>query len=162
MKVSLDKRQKHHVIRFWHAIHDDEIQRLFPSSIHSLDEALSMFEASERDMTNSYGRVIYCDDIYIGDVWAYSIDEDHENHAMLSIVIFDKAFWDRGIGTQALQNFISVIFDKYKVDRIGAFTFTSNQGSIKMLKKSGFELKDSFIEKDVQSYYFEISKINCS
>lgn len=78
--------------------------------------------------------------------------------AMLSIVIFDKKYWNKGIGTSAIRKFKSTCFKKYDINKIGAFTYTDNVGSLKILQKSDFIIKESFVEDGIKSIFLECTK----
>ncbi|GKX27915.1 hypothetical protein SH1V18_03950 [Vallitalea longa] len=158
INVSLGKRTREHVKIYWDKIQDEETQKMFPFSIESLEESLKLFEKSLEDEASSYGRVIYHDDKYVGDIWCYCIDETDEKMAMLSIVIFEKTVWGQGIGSQAIKMFIKEIFDKYSIDKIGAFTYAYNDRSINLLEKSGFNRIETFVEDGIESIYLELSR----
>ena len=102
---------------------DDKINRLFPTSIGTVEESLVLFENSLKADALSFGKVIYFGEKYIGDVWCYGIDEKNEKMAMLSIVIFDKDLWGKGLATTATTTFANEVFGKYKIERLGAFTY---------------------------------------
>ncbi len=157
MEITLRKRTKDHVIIFWERTQDEEIKRLFPFSTESLEDALILFEESLKKDALSYGKVIYYKDNYVGDIWCYGIDEGNEKMSMLSIVIFEKDLWGKGIGTEAVKVFIEEIFSKFNIDKIGAFTYSNNYGSIGLLDKVGFKKVDTFVEDGIESEYFEIS-----
>lgn len=158
MDIMLKTRMRDHVVVFWERTQDEEIKRLFPSSIKSLDEALILYEESLKENALSFGKVIYFQNRYIGDIWCYGIDENHEKIAMLSIVIFEKGLWGKGIGTEAAKAFIKEVFNKYNIEKIGAFTYSNNCGSISLLEKVGFIKADTFIEDGIESKYFEMKK----
>lgn len=158
MDIMLKTRMRDHVVVFWERTQDEEIKRLFPFSIKSLDEALILFEESLKENALSFGKVIYFQNRYIGDIWCYGIDENYEKIAMLSIIIFEKGLWGKGIGTEAAKAFIKEVFNKYNIEKIGAFTYSNNYGSISLLEKVGFIKADTFIEDGIESKYFEMKK----
>lgn len=157
MDIVLKTRTAEHVAIFWNETQDEEIRKAFPMSDNSLEQALQLFHESQQDHSTSYGKVIYFEDKYIGDIWIYAIDEKDEKMAMLSILIFKKQVWGSGLGTKAMRIFIQDVFDKYSLEKIGSFTYASNHPSIKLLQKSGFVEKDTFFEDGIESKYFEIS-----
>jgi RimJ/RimL family protein N-acetyltransferase len=159
MKVILQDRTNEHVVIFFEKTQDEEIQKLFPFSIKSLEEALKLYEESLKDGAVSYGKVIYYEGKYVGDIWCYCIDEIDEKMAMMSIVIFEKELWGKGIGAQASIEFIKEVFNKYDIDKIGAFTYSLNNRSIGLLEKIGFNSIETFIEDGISSKYLEINKI---
>lgn len=158
MNIMLKARTKNHVVVFWDRTQDEEIKRLFPFSIGSLEEALTLFEESLKKEASSYGKVIYFGGSYIGDVWCYGIEENDEKMAMLSIIIFDKALWGRGIATEVIKVFAQEVFDKFDIEKIGAFTYSNNYASLGLLEKVGFVQSEKIVEDGVESIYFELRK----
>ncbi|BES66174.1 hypothetical protein SANA_26130 [Gottschalkiaceae bacterium SANA] len=158
MNISLQARTRDHVKEFWEKTQDSEIQNMFPSSISSLEEALALFENSLQNNATSYGKVILVDGLYIGDIWCYGIDVADEKMAMLSIVIFDKSKWGQGIAATLIPPFLDEVFHRYPIQSIGAFTYTSNQRSLRALQKSGFQSLETFIEDGIKSIYLEYKK----
>ena len=74
--------------------------------------------------------------------------------AMVSYCVFEQALWGRGIAAEALRLFLEEIRERFGLERIGAFTFASNAGSIRVLEKNGFQLQESFVEDGVESGYY--------
>jgi len=155
MEIYLKDRLIDHVITFYEASQDPEIKKMFPSSIKSQDQALALFQASKQPGASSYGQVIYCGDTYIGDVWIYAIDRQAK-HAMISFVIFDKSYWGRGLASKASELFISKVKEDYDLDKLGAFTFADNLGSIGVLSHLGFKCVDTMTEGDRHSFYYVV------
>ncbi|GMQ64315.1 GNAT family N-acetyltransferase [Vallitalea maricola] len=156
MTISLKSRTKEHVKIYWDKTQDEEIQKLFPFSIKSLEESLKLYEETLKEGASSYGKVIYCNEKYIGDIWCYCIDETDEKMAMLSIVIFEKGLWGKGIATETTKFFTQDVFNKYKIDKIGAFTYSFNYRSRGLLQKSGFSEIETFVEDGIESVYYEL------
>ena len=153
--IELLDRQKENVITFWHATQDDESERLFPRSVSSLEDALALFEASHAPDATSFGKIICVDGQYIGDVWIYGMDAHVEKMAMLSIVIFDKTCWGKGIGTAVVRAFCETCLATYKIKKIGAFVYAHNARMDKALTKAGFINKERFVEDGIESLYYE-------
>lgn len=158
MDIVLKSRIRDHVEVFWKKTQDEEIRRLFPFRTESLEEALILFEESLKEDALSYGKVIYFEGRYVGDIWCYGIDEISEKMAMLSVVVFEKELWGRGIGTEAAKIFVKEVFDKFDIEKVGAFTYSNNYGSIGLLEKVGFVKVDTFVEDEIESKYFEINR----
>lgn len=153
MKIELMERQAKHVHIFWKETQTELLRDLFPFTIKSEAEALSLFEATQLEGANSFGQVIYVGGVYIGDVWCYGL---HDDMPMLSIVIFDQTFWGKGIATQAIPLFLKTLVSKFGVRQMGAFTFSTNKASQKALVKSGFVEQYTFHENGVDSVFFQI------
>ena len=156
MDIVLKTRRKEHVVVFWEKTQDDEIKRLFPFTIKTLEDAFILFDESLKDGALSYGKVIYYKEQYIGDIWCYGIDESNEKMSMLSVVIFEKELWGKGIATKATNDFICEVFNKYDIEKIGAFTYSNNDRTIGLLEKVGFIKIETFVEDGIESMYFEI------
>ena len=69
--------------------------------------------------------------------------------------MFDESSWNKGIATDATLLFLEEIKNKFNLESIGAFTYSDNLASIKVLEKSGFELIEAFEEEGRESKYFQ-------
>lgn len=74
---------------------------------------------------------------------------------MLSYCVFDTSCWNKGIATAAISLFLTETKKKYDLLTVGAFTFSDNQASIKILEKNGFSLIEEFVEDGRKSKYFQ-------
>ena len=119
------------------------------------EKAISDFEKTLLPDAASFGRTIYVNANYVGDVWAYCIGGDEPN-AMLSFCVFEKSLWGKGIASEAVRIFLDEMKEKYSLRSMGAFTFSNNQASINVLMKNGFQEKETFTENGVESKYFQI------
>jgi len=156
-ELLLKPRTLEHVKIFWEKSQDEEIERLFPFNRGTLSDAIKLYEESLKPGARSFGKVIYIDGVYIGDVWCYGIDENDDKRAFVSIVIFDKTYWGKGIGKRALKQFCQLVFERYAINKLCAFTYIDNKRSIGSLEGSGFKKMEDFIEDGVVSCYFELS-----
>lgn len=155
----LKPRTLNHVKTFWEKSQDEEIERLFPLNRGALSDAIKLYEDSLNPNARSYGKIISVDDKYIGDVWCYGIDETEEKLAFVSIVIFDKSYWGKGIGKTVLKQFCELVFDRYDVIKLCAFSYKHNEGSTRVLESSGFKIIEEFEEDVVLSYYYELLRL---
>lgn len=154
--ILLKPRTLEHVKIFWQKSQDEEIERLFPFNRGTLDDAIKLYEETLKPGTKSFGQVIYVDDKYIGDVWCYGIDETDEKQAFISIVIFDKTYWGKGIGKHVIKRFCQLVFERYSISKLCAFTYKKNKGSIGVLENAGFKRIEEFEEDGVLSCYYEL------
>ena len=85
MEITLQERTADHVRIYFERTQDDQIDRMLPRSVNSLDQALENFAQTKLPDAKSYGKTIYADDRYIGDIWCYCIDpkENSQRHAQL-------------------------------------------------------------------------------
>ena len=153
----LKQRTLEHVKIFWEKSQDEEIERLFPFNRGTLSDAIKLYEESLKPGARNFGKVICIDCKYIGDVWCYGIDEDNEKQAFVSIVIFDKTYWGKGIGKHALKQFCQLVFERYAVNELCAFTYKDNKRSIGSLESAGFKKIEDFLDDGVLSCYYELS-----
>lgn len=154
MILELRNRTAETVLTYLHRAHDPEVCRYLPQRAVTESEALADYEKTQQPGASSYGRTIYADGSYIGDIWCYCIQPE-EHHAMVSYCIFDKAYWGRGIATEALRMFLVEITGRYDLKSVGAFTYSSNTASIKVLLKNCFRDTETFVEDGVESRYFQ-------
>lgn len=149
----LCERTEENVIVFYNKTEEKEIQKMFPKSVSSLKEALMQFQDGKKGKC-SYGRTIYIGNRYIGDIWCYGIHQEEEPDAMLSYCIFEKEFWNQGIATAVVNQFLVEIVERFQIKSVGAFTYSSNLASIRVLEKNGFQRQEIFVEDGVESMYF--------
>ena len=147
-------RTRGNVSIYFNKVQDEEIKRVLPQKAKSEAEALADFEKTLLPGSTSYGKSVYADGAYVGDIWAYCIGGDPD--AMLSFCIFEKSLWGKGIAAEAGRQFIAEIREKFKLKNLGAFTYSDNTGSIRVLEKNGFREMETFVENGVESKYFQI------
>ena len=155
----LESRTEEHVKIFWEKSQDEELESLFPFIRNTLEDAIRMYKGSLKTDARSFGKVITVDGTYVGDVWCYAIDEEDEKQAFVSIVIFDKAYWGGGIGKKALKQFCQLVFDRYSIDKLCAFTYKSNIRSRGVMESIGFEKIEEFEEEGILSCYYELLRV---
>ena len=153
--ISLQERKKEHVKEYFYRTRAEEIQNMIPGSAKSLEDALAMYEESLKKDATSFGRTIYCEAKYIGDIWCYSLDINNDPNAMLSYCIFEKEYWNKGIATNAVNMFMKELIQRFRIKSIGAFLYADNTGSRHVLEKNGFLRMEELIEDKRASFYFE-------
>lgn len=154
MRIELKDRTTDTVVTYFQRTRDPEVRKYLPQKATTETDALADFEKTQQPGATSYGRTIYVDGNYIGDVWCYCIQQDEPN-AMISYCIFDKEHWRKGIATEALRMFFAVIVEKFGLKSVGAFTYSANESSIKVLLKNGFTDAETFVEDGIESKYFQ-------
>ena len=131
------------------------IKAMLPQKATTVEEAIADYQGTLLPTSTSYGKTILADGKYVGDIWCYCIDKADTPNAMLSYCVFDESSWNKGIATDATLLFLEEIRNKFNLESIGAFTYSDNLASIKVLEKSGFELIEAFEEEDRESKYFQ-------
>ena len=82
------------------------------------------------------------------------MDPSGDPQAMVSYCVFETALWGHGIAARALGLFLEEIRERFGLERVGAFTFSENAASIRVLEKNGFHREESFTEDGVESGYY--------
>ena len=154
IRIELKPRTRENVSVYFERVQDSEIKKYLPQKAKSVEEAMADFERSLCPGSTSYGKSVYANGAYVGDVWAYCIG-DEEPNAMLSYCILEKSLWGKGVATEAVRLFMAEIKEKYVLKTLGAFTFSGNFASIRVLRKNGFQEKETFVEDGVESKYFQ-------
>ncbi len=156
MNIELRGRTREHVRIYFERTRDEEIQKMCPQRAQSVEDALDDYEMSLEPDAASFGRTVYADGRYIGDVWCFALNEEDVPDAMLSFCLFDKSVWGRGAATEAVGQFLRVLAERFLVKTVGAFVYMENRGSVRVLEKNGFELKESFFENGAESGYYQL------
>ena len=155
MVISLGKRTADTVRTYFEKANRKEIKQVLPQKAKTVEEALEDYEKTLLPNASSFGQTVYVDGRYVGDVWCYCVDMDDEPNCMISFCIFEPEYWAKGIATTAVNMFIKNICAKYNVKTIGAFTFSHNHASIRVLEKNGFFVREEFEEDGVLSKYLQ-------
>ncbi len=153
MTIKLQNRDERHVRIYFDRTRDEEISAMIPQSANTIEQAIENFHKTTLPGASSYGRTIYADGIYVGDVWCYCINTAAIPNAMLSYCIFEKELWGRGIATEAVRLFLDEIAAKFHMTSIGAFAFYENAASIRVFEKQGFKQIERFAKNGVESVY---------
>lgn len=154
MKIALGYRTADTVRIYFSKAQQDIIKKNLPQKAKTVEEALRDFQNTLLPGASSYGRTISADNAYIGDIWCYRIDKSETPNAMLSYCIFDSSYWNKGIATAAVSMFLDEVRKRYALKTIGAFTFSDNTASIKVLENNGFSFVEEYDEDGAKSRFF--------
>ena len=124
MTVLLHDRTEATVRKYYEKSQQPIIKSMLPQKAKSVEEAVSDYYITLLPDSTSYGQTISVDNVYIGDVWCYCIDKSETPNAMLSFCIFEETYWRKGIASEAVSMFLSVIHEKFGIRTVGAFTFS--------------------------------------
>ena len=158
MLITLGERTAETAAVYFRRTRDPQIQKVLPQRVKTLEEALADYEKTLEPGAKSYGRTICAGGRYVGDVWCYAMDRSGEPQAMVSYCVFERELWGRGIASEALGLFLEEVRERFGFEKIGAFTYASNAGSIRVLEKNGFRLAERFLENGVESLYYRYEK----
>ena len=154
MKITLGERTAEAAAVYFERSRTPAIREMLPQKVRTLEEALEDFHKTQAPGADSFGRTIYANGQYVGDVWCYCMDPGGDPQAMVSYCVFAQELWGRGAATEALGLFLEDIRERFGLERIGAFTFAANTASIRVLEKNGFRLAEAFMEDGVKSGYY--------
>lgn len=107
----------------------------FPYSISDAEMFISSTLNTEND--SKYVWAITVDDEAIGSIGVYRKENIHRYTAEIGYYIAEP-WWGKGIGTIAIKEACSYIFNKTDIIRIFADPFSCNIASCRILEKAGF------------------------
>ena len=157
MRIQLSDRTEDTVRIYFEKSQQPEIKSMLPQKAKSVEEAVSDFYETLLPDSTSFGQTVLVDGVYVGDVWCYCIDKAETPNAMLSFCVFEKNCRRKGIASEAVSLFLKVIHEKYGIETVGAFTYSDNIASQKVLAKNGFRLFEEFVEDGKASKYYQLS-----
>ena len=118
-------------------------------------EKIKEFVTSIRDSSHSYLFAIICEDNHVGNIKIGPIHHIYK-HADISYFIGNKAYWGKGIATEAVKLVVEFGFKILKLHKIEAGAFEQNVGSQHVLLKNNFTreavLKDQVFLTDESNY----------
>lgn len=161
MRLELKERTADHVRTYFSRTRDPEIRAVLPQTAQTVEQAVADFEKTLLPGATSFGRTIYADGAYAGDIWCYCIDPEEEPNAMISYCLFEKELWNKGIATEALRQFELEIVPRFALKSLGAFTYCDNISSIRVLEKNGFAKMEEFTEDGRRSVYYQKEISEC-
>ena len=156
MNIALGTRTATNVEIYFNKTNNDTFRKVLPQKAKTVEEAIEDYKQTLSPDAKSYGRIILADGVYVGDIWCYCIDFDDTPNAMISYCIFEPAYWNKGIANEAIRLFLLEIQAKYRFQTVGAFTFSDNIPSIKVLEKNSFMMMEELIEDGVPYKYYEV------
>ena len=154
MKIELRERTENHVRIQYERIRDPDIWAMIPMTEKTLEQTIADYEKTQQPGASSFGRTIYADGAYVGDVWCYCMDLEEEPNAMVGYCLLDKNLWGRGIATEALKQFLKEVADRFGLKTVGGIAYCSNIASLRVLEKNGFVRKEEFEEDGSLSAYY--------
>lgn len=155
MNIELRERTENHVRIQYEKIREPEIWAMIPMTDKTLEQAIADYAQTQLPGASSFGRTIYVDGAYAGDIWCYCMDPEEEPNAMIGYCLLEKTLWGRGITTEAVSLFLEEVTARFGLKTMGAVAYCSNAASTRVLEKSGFEKKEEFEEDGILSVYYQ-------
>ncbi|MFH1282526.1 MAG: GNAT family protein [bacterium] len=94
-----------------------------------------------------FGIFLKENDLHIGNITLSHIDCKNK-YAIVGICIGDTQYWGKGIGGEALECTKKIVFDSLKLNRLEAGVSSLNNTSLKLFKKSGFQVEGVLRERE--------------
>ncbi|MGL6201421.1 MAG: GNAT family N-acetyltransferase [Lachnospiraceae bacterium] len=120
----------------------------YPYTEKDAEEFISAMLAADPDQT--YAFAITADDKVIGSIGVFRCANIHSRTAEMGYYIAES-HWGRGLGTNAVRQTSSYIFEKTDIIRIFAEPFAVNAASCRILEKSGFQLEGTLRKNAVKN-----------
>ena len=155
MMVELRERTETHVRINYEKMRDPEIKSMIPMTEKTLEQAILDYKKTQLPGASSFGKTIYVNGEYMGDIWCYCMDLEEEPNAMLGYCLFEKSLWGKGIATEAVKLFLEEVSVRFRLKTMGGIVFCSNAASMRVLEKSNFEKKEEFEEDGILSAYYQ-------
>lgn len=153
--IKLQERTEETVKVYFKKANHKDVKKFLPQKAKTLDEALEDYRKTLLPDSTSFGKTIWVNEKYIGDIWCYCVDKNEMPNAMVSYCIFDKNYWEKGVATEALRLFLEEAQKMLQIETFGAFTYSENMASIRVLEKNNFMLKQTIIEEEIESKYYQ-------
>lgn len=131
---------------WWEWFNDKEVTK-FMNKGHQKNSPqmqLKFYEKMEHSNSDCVLGIFYNkDNKHIGTTAIHDIRNDlGTRKGNFGIVIGEKYFWGKGIGTKAWKMMVDYAFMKLNLDIVETLIFDSNKASLKVAKKLGFEKKE--------------------
>lgn len=131
---------------------DEEVSRFIGWRLmNTIDETRNHIEEMlkrESAGTHLYASVVLkATEVIIGTAMIFGFDKE-ANHAEIGYV-FNKAYWGKGYCTEATNLMSNFAFEVLELHKLHARVVDTNNGSIRVLEKNGFEL-----EGKLKDYFF--------
>ncbi len=156
MKVELRERTEETVRIYFETVRRQGLDRTLPQRAKTAEEAVEDYRQTLLPGAKSYGRTIWVDGTYAGDVWCYAMDEGGEPQAMVSYCVFEE-YQGKGVAAEGVSLFLKDTDGRYGCKSYGAFVYLDNIPSVRVLEKCGFRLMEE-IEEGRLSGYFQLDR----
>jgi len=109
--------------------------RFYPHSVDSIASYISQVNESSDSVL--FAIVVKDENAHVGNIKIGSIDWIHR-YADVGVMIGEKAYWGRGLATEAIQLVVDYAFNKLNLRRLEAGCYANNVASIRAFQKAGF------------------------
>lgn len=110
----------------------------YPYTVKDAEEYITAMLSS--DKTKTFAFAITVDDRVVGSIGVFRCENIHFRTAEMGYYI-GESYWGKGLGTSAVEQVCSYIFQHTDIIRIFAEPFAYNTASCRVLEKAGFQLE---------------------
>lgn len=110
----------------------------YPYTVKDAEEYITAMLSS--DKTKTFAFAITVDDRVVGSIGVFRCENIHFRAAEMGYYI-GESYWGKGLGTSAVKQVCSYIFQHTDIIRIFAEPFAYNTASCRVLEKAGFQLE---------------------
>ncbi len=118
------------------------------TGVHAPDATRAYVQMSNQSAASAMWRIISDNDLHIGNIRLSNINQRHAR-ADVALLIGDKDYWGRGVGTKVISMVSTYAFSDLKLEKLSAGLVAENVGSYQAFLKAGFDheatLKDHAI-----------------
>lgn len=131
--------------RYCKWLNDPEVNEYLETRKATIEDLKSYIEEKNKDEDCwFYGIFDLENDIHIGNIKLELINVN-EKDSKLGILIGEKVYWNKGIGTEATRLLVKYAFDQLKMNRIHLGVISANKSAIKVYQKVGFTIKERIL-----------------
>ncbi len=122
-------------------LNDKEVNKYLETRKITIDELRKYIqEKNENSNCLLLGIFYKTNNKHIGNIKLEPIDYQKKK-AEIGILIGDKSYWGKGIGTEATNLLTSHAFNILNLDEISLVVISENKAAIRVYQKSGFKIK---------------------
>ncbi|MEQ8667368.1 MAG: GNAT family N-acetyltransferase [Rhodospirillales bacterium] len=115
---------------------------------HTIDAVRDYVDAAEASPNDKLWRIMVDADNHIGNIRLSAINRTH-HRARIALLIGEKGYWGRGIGTDAIRLVAAHAFNDMELHKLTAGIYANNVASRRAFEKAGFALEATLAEEAV-------------
>ncbi|MGY3777826.1 GNAT family N-acetyltransferase [Isobaculum melis] len=141
-KVTLRSIETTDIFDLWKIAFDGDLEWMKWNGPYLKDPVLSLEAftklAEERYVNNPFAAVVVYENQIVGQVFAFWEDGTLKQWLEFGICLYDQSTWNKGIGSEVIQCWITYLFETVPlIQRVGFTTWSGNKGMMKIGEKLG-------------------------
>lgn len=129
-----------------------------PANVELLQEQWERDQRSERDVV--FAVCDSKDDTFIGTTGLYSINWIGRS-AEFRVLLGNKGYWNRGIGTECTKLMVVYGFDKLNLNRVWLGVNLDNVGGVRAYEKAGFAREGILRQEQYRNFrYYDVLRMS--